>query len=179
MNIDENFIHKEASQLIGLITPYVRRWATPLSRLEVGRLPQSLSATTYGLAHPDGVIQISSFFVGTTFTEALKETIIHELCHLITGLNYGHNKNFKRNLNSLLTIASIDVDLVRAQKRILVNSIKPSPKYNLIAVCSDETEIVMGEFHKKNKKYTGYTPGDKPWLVDRKPIQSFRYVEAR
>lgn len=95
---------------------------------------------------------------------------------IFTGLEHAHNRRFKRNLSCLLSLAGVDEVLASNQKRQMVNSVKQQPKYNLIAVCFDGSEIEIGEFHKKSKKYTGYVPGTNPWKVGKKAIHEFKFI---
>lgn len=177
MLITENLIELEAKKILEVMESKIRAWATPLSNVVVRELPQSLAKTICGQAHPNGEVHISRIFVGTTCLEGLRETLIHEFCHLITGLQHGHKAQFKRNLSALLALVGIDKELAATQKRELIDCTKKQAKYHLIAVCFDGSEVEIGEFHKKTKKYTGYAPGANPWKVDNKPIQTFKFID--
>jgi predicted SprT family Zn-dependent metalloprotease len=52
--------------------------------------------SSLGRAGTDGMMDISSTFIGTKNFEILDDVIRHEYAHLIAGINNGHNRIWKR-----------------------------------------------------------------------------------
>lgn len=132
-----------------------------------------------GLACPDGVIKITSKYIGTTATEALKETIAHEFSHFIVGLKHGHDKYFKRVLDGAIYRLEINENLVEEQKFDV--SKNRNFKWSIFATLEDNTRLFFGFAKVKNKKYSQYhlNPNLKWDEHDEhrnKRIASFEYV---
>ena len=107
-----------------------------------------------GLACPDGTIKITSKYVGTTATEALIETIVHEFSHFIVGLKHGHDKYFKRVLAGAIYRLEINERLVEEQKFDV--SKNRNFKWSIFSTIEDGTRLFFGFSKVKNKKYTQY-----------------------
>ena len=69
---------------------------TPIStwKLHPAGIALDTHKANYGRATKEGEILINPAFIGTTAVNKLKETMYHEIAHLIVGLNDNHNKNF-------------------------------------------------------------------------------------
>lgn len=177
--INKEIIELEAGRMLEMIKPHIRGWSTPLVCVTVAKFPASKSKTKFGTASPCGEIKISDVFIGTSCLDALRETILHEYCHLITGLKHNHGPQFKRNLRTLLYIAGINKERAEEQKRLMVDAIKPKHKYTLVAITVTGEEVVIGNYHKVSKKYLEYDQSKTHLKVENKVIRSFSYIENK
>lgn len=68
----------------------------PLKHVYVGKLPEpddlGLTTQLLGKSH----ISITDEFVGTKHVDLLSEVVRHELAHVWCGVEYGHNKKWRR-----------------------------------------------------------------------------------
>lgn len=125
----------------------VERWAHPVPTLRLSSL-----ARDYGQTETNGTVTISTAFIGTDSVAKLNETIVHELAHIIAGLQCHHNKDFQR-------IHSI---LMQGKKRAGAKQIqavkdKAPFKYRLLAYTKDNRVLDLGGAYRRTQRYTGYT----------------------
>lgn len=172
MIITAQYVTEETLRLLHAISPLIRKWATPFNSVEVADL-----AMKFGLATPEGHVRISSRFIGTDSEEALRETILHELTHLAIGLHHAHKRIFWRSLDALITQAGVDQGLAKTQKQQLSESTLATLRYRLVAICEDGSEVEIGMFQKKHRKYTDYNPASRRLCIDRKSIREFIYED--
>ncbi|UKA04856.1 hypothetical protein [Photobacterium damselae] len=153
----------------------VSKWKVTPRSLVVEDLGNNL-----GLACPNGEIKITSKYIGTTAKESLKETIAHEFSHFIVGLNHGHDKLFKRILDSTIYRLGIDLKLVEEQKFLVAKN--RNFKWSIFATLEDGTRLFFGFAKVKNKKYSQYHLNPNLLWAEQdgnygKKIHSFEYIE--
>ena len=124
----------------------------------------------YGQATPEGKVLVNPAFVGTSANAKLKETIFHELAHLIVGLGQHHNKVFHRVYSVLttgLTVCESEKQEVKANNGY---------KYRLLAYCGNSVYDLGGAF-RRSKTYTDYVPSNKySRSIQGCKIMNFEYV---
>ena len=139
-----------------------------------GHIPTGVELDThksnYGQATKDGKVLINPAFIGTTAINKLKETMVHELTHLLVGLNRHHNKVFKRVENALRK------GLVVSEEERNQVKLNNGYKLRLIAYGQSHTYDCGGVF-RRTKKYTEYSSNQHSSMAikgDR--IERFEYV---
>lgn len=129
------------------------------------------SKINLGLASTCGQVSINHRFIGTQAVRLLKNTIRHELAHLIVGVDQGHNKRFKK-LAMLL-----DVKRPEAFEELKEIESKISYKYTVIAHMVDGENVLIGGVHRKTAKYTRYNEQQaKNMYIDKRAISKFEFV---
>lgn len=108
----------------------------------------------HGIALPDGTIQISNSYLGTTANEALKETITHELCHFAVGLKHGHDNYFKKVLDGLLYRLGISEEDAQSQKWQATKN--RNHKWTILATLEDGSRHFFGVANRRSKKNIEY-----------------------
>ena len=124
----------------------------------------------YGQATPDGLVLINTAFIGTDAINKLKETILHELAHLIVGLKHHHSRLF-RNWEAILLKGVV----VNESER---NEVKNNNgyKHRLLAICENTVHDLGGAF-RRTKKFRDYQPTDNRFIsVDGDKVIRFEYV---
>ncbi|TMS80560.1 hypothetical protein [Pseudoalteromonas sp. S554] len=142
------------------------KWALQPSGIELDK-----HKSKYGQVTNKGVVLIAPAFLGTTAYNKLKETMFHEIAHLIVGPKHNHNKHFKY-VFSILT-DGIESDESERQK-VKVNN---GYKYKLLAFTKSKVYELGGAF-RRTKKYTDYGTNDKPKNMKLlgETIQRFEYI---
>jgi hypothetical protein len=84
----EDFIWKEL-EIAMKLTP-MHNWAINYNGWELSK-----SKTMYGQATHKGILRISRIFLGTQEFNQLRDTVRHEIAHLICGMDAGHNCNWR------------------------------------------------------------------------------------
>ena len=146
----------------------VEKWAHQFSKIEFFS-----NKKCYGMAYPDGTIGITDLFIGTNEYQKLNDTIIHEISHLIVGVQHNHNQKFK-NMATALGCTFKQSNLIF--EKYLENK---KTSYNLYIIFSDGTEILYKKVSRKHNKYTEYSKNDKILFCEGKPIKEFRYEKRR
>lgn len=138
-------------------------WVHPAPILQIKMLNRD-----YGKAYSDGTVVITEAYLGTASSEALSQTIMHELAHLIVGLEKGHNSNFKKTLSMLVA------DMPESSEKQLQDVKDKSPfKYRLLAFTGQGDILDCGGAHRRTAKYTNYSHGHR---FRGSPITSYKYV---
>ncbi|QCZ95285.1 SprT-like domain-containing protein [Salinimonas iocasae] len=148
MKITEEIIQAELSRCLAKARKAFleAHWAHPFSKLTVEML-----ATKYGEASRDGTIKISSAFLNTPALAQLTNTLLHEMAHLIVGLEQGHNMQFRHALGMLLESESLPSE---ALKQSIKNN---TPyKYRLLAYTSAGEVLDLGGAYRRTKRYLQY-----------------------
>jgi hypothetical protein len=122
----------------------LRRWAHTPCRVEVGFLN-----TKYAEVTSCGTVKINVAFIGTAAFSKLKETMLHELAHLVVGLRNNHNKKFKQAYNQLTK------NLVFSENENQMVKLNNTYKLKLLAYGEKHIYDLGGAF-RKTKKYTEY-----------------------
>ncbi len=105
--------------------------------------------SNYGQALSNGDILINPAFLGTTAHNKLKATILHELAHLIVGLEKGHNIDF-RYVETILC-EGLNVDEMEKQ------AVKDNNGFKLRLLAFGEKNIFdLGGAFRRTKRYTTY-----------------------
>jgi hypothetical protein len=136
--------------------------------------PTGISFTThkvkYGLVTAKGEILINPSFIGTLAYTKLKETIFHELAHLIVGKDKNHSAPFKRALSYI----SNDL-VVPAEEQSMVKE-NNGYKYRLLGYTTNNIYNLEGAF-KRTKKYLNYDPqGKRTMSIKGERFMRFEYV---
>jgi predicted SprT family Zn-dependent metalloprotease len=119
----------------------------------VGDVLLAARKTAFGLATKDGQVFINQAFVGTSAFRKLDQTILHELAHLIAGLHRHHGQKWKNVAAALgMSFAHFEDD----ECQIIANI---SYKYTVYAHLENGEVRILGQVHKKTKKYTAYPDG--------------------
>lgn len=180
MKLDHDKILETAEQLkklcLGAITS---NWKHGHTSFEIVSLSKSEFKTIYGMAHPNGKIELSSIYVDTDCIESLKLTIAHELAHLIVGLEKGHNRAFKYMLMHLIACCGIDEVKAEEERKALVSIAKAHKPLSLElwAIFEDGSRESVGKYFKRSKKFTEYVQERDRLMLDGKRIARFHYEE--
>jgi len=110
------------------------------------------SKTTFGQAHSSGKLEISTVYIGTTNYTDLRDTIRHELAHLIAGIRQGHNSNWKRIISHL----GGKPERLSTPTGKLASNMKR--KWRLHGTTVDGATVAFHTSHTKQSKYLSYTP---------------------
>lgn len=96
-----------------------------------------------GLAYSTGLIIINSAYLSTSAVTCLRNTICHEIAHLIAGLKEAHNRKWKKVFNELCILA---VDLSRGGHENEMQQVKENIpyKYRLLGYLADERVLDLG-----------------------------------
>ena len=144
------------------------QWRHRLQRIE-----WDTYKTSYGRVTTTGIIKINPAFIGTNTEKKLKETIFHEIAHLIVGLDQHHNTLFKRVEQRLIQgIWKNQRERHDQRKQVHQNN---GYKYELIAY-SQTRQYCCGHFFRRHKKYTHYKPSQQQFMsIGNDKILFFRY----
>lgn len=123
----------------------------------------------YGRATIEGKVLINPSFVGTNAINKLKETMFHELAHLIVGLENHHNWYFKSVFGRLAEGIKVN----EAEKKEVIN--KNGYKYKLLCATAKNNYLVSVTF-KRLKKYTEYDQAKRPLKIEGQRILEFFYI---
>lgn len=151
---------KDAAKLVP-----TEKWSIRYRSLKMG-----CAKKNYAEATPNGDVLISNAFLGTTAVNALKASMLHELAHLIVGIEHHHNKRFWA-IEARLTVGLGDVKAERIQ--VQDNN---QFKYRLIAYSEYKVYDFGGAF-RRTKKYTEYDPAKRKMRVNRDDLLRFEYVD--
>ena len=137
-------------------------WAIDYNGLEFTK-----AKTHYGQATRQGKIRISRIFLGTREFAQLKDTIRHEIAHLMCGMEAGHDANW-RHAASLLGCRP------RANTPLSGELHKTAKKqWRLIGILEDGTEVAFQASHVKQSKFL---KPNKSFSCSQGKIVSCKYV---
>ncbi|MEE4280017.1 MAG: SprT-like domain-containing protein [Halieaceae bacterium] len=125
-------------------------WAHPFAGLELNR-----ARRTYGQAHRDGRIVISSVFLGTTALADLEDTVRHEIAHLVVGIAERHGPRWRRVAKRLGATPRASG---RSQAEDLGQRMDDAP-YTLVAVLESGEECEVKPVFRRSRRYVAYRLG--------------------
>lgn len=143
-------------------------WQHPFRRLNFSRARRIL-----GQAHQDGTVTLSSIFLGTTALDDLRDTVRHELAHLIAGLSCRHDESWKRVAVELGALPRAR-GLVRSRQ--LQSKMDDAP-YTLIAVMDGGEEVPLKPAFRRSPQYLHYSFSalGRQYFLRGRPVRAFRY----
>ncbi len=129
--------------------------------------------TKYGKACPTGIIKISRVFVNTREYGELRDTIRHELAHLIVGNKHKHDSVWQ-------TVAHVIGARPQPRHKAtgqLVQNMKR--KWLLMGEMADGTVLEFHASHNKMSKYLKYNPAVQHMECRGVKINKFYYVRNK
>lgn len=139
----ESIFHEELA-LAKVIWP--SPWRHPFTELRWTK-----AKTAFGYAGSNGHILISEHFLYTTHEEDLRDTIKHEIAHLIAGIAAGHDDGFFFVYHKL------------GGKRTTVGHAAPTQmkkkmqrQWQLFGYLEDGRKVKFAASHNRKSKYVGY-----------------------
>jgi len=125
-------------------------WAHPFAGLDLNRARRS-----FGQAHRDGRIVISSVFLGTAALEDLEDTVRHEIAHLIVGIEERHGPCWRRVARRLGALPRASG---RSRSEDLGERMDDAP-YTLVAVLESGAEYELKPAWRRSRRYLEYRAG--------------------
>jgi hypothetical protein len=123
------------------------RWAHPFAGLVFSRARRS-----YGRAHRDGRIAISTLFLGTSALDDLEDTVRHEFAHLIVGIDEQHGMAWRRVAKAL---GAVPRATGCSRCEVLEGRMQQAP-FTLVAVMASGRELAVKPAFRRSKQYTQY-----------------------
>lgn len=164
---DINQMLGEEIEKASLIYP-IQAWSHP----PISTVNLYSSKTELGLASTFGQISINKLFIGTDAVSLLRNTIAHEISHLIVGVNQGHNQRFKYAASRLNVKSNSDfpeLDVIKS---------KINYKYTVVAHLRGGEVVNLGGVHRKTRKYTDYNEQPRKNIkVQSVPVEWFEFIE--
>ncbi|MEO1078979.1 MAG: SprT-like domain-containing protein [Pseudomonadota bacterium] len=127
-------------------------WTHPFAGLSFNRARRS-----YGQAHRDGRIVISTVFFGTAALDDLEDTVRHEIAHLIVGIDARHGPRWRKVARALGAIP-------RAAGRSSCESLNArmdDAPYTLVAVLTSGEECEVKSVYRRSRRYQDYRLGER------------------
>jgi predicted SprT family Zn-dependent metalloprotease len=156
----EDLIWKELERAMA-IRP-MHTWALNYNGWELTK-----AKTQYGQATSKGMLRISRIFLGTREFAQLRDTVRHEIAHLMCGMKAGHDVNWQHAARLLgcrpRATAEMQGELKRTAKKA----------WRLIGVLESGEEVSFRASHVKQSKYLKPNPR---MSCSRGKIVSFHYV---
>ena len=143
-------IFEEEHRMVLLILEHENiypKWIHPFKSLQLIN-----SKTRYGGASPKGIIKISRIFIGTKEYTSLRDTIRHELAHLIVGNQHNHDVRWQR----IAYLINARPQAKHKPVGQLVNTMKR--KWLLIGLLKDGRKVEFQPSHNKMSKYLRAKP---------------------
>ena len=162
-------IFEEEHRLVLLILEHENvysRWTHPFKSLEFINAKSS-----YGKASSKGVIKISRIFIGTREYTSLRDTIRHELAHLIVGNSHKHDFMWKQ----ITHLIGAKPQAKHKPVGQLVNTMKR--KWLLVGLLKDGRKIEFNTSHNKMSQYLRAKPCSH--RCQQGPIVKFYYVRNK
>lgn len=133
--------------------------------------------TAYGIASNRGTIFINECFIGLDTWEKLRETLRHEIAHLIAGVHCRHDSRWLSVFNRINTDCARDKVAAEAMK--VCEQIKP--KWSLIAHFVHGKSLVVGHYHRRDTKKAKALPNQYSVVIDgaQHKVVKFEYVENK
>jgi hypothetical protein len=125
-------------------------WTHPFAGLDLNRARRS-----FGQAHRDGRIVISSVFVGTGALEDLEDTVRHEIAHLIVGIDERHGPRWRRVAKRLGAVPRASG---RSRARDLGERMDDAP-WMLVAVLDSGAQHELKPAWRRSRSYLEYRAG--------------------
>lgn len=131
--------------------------------------------TCFGRASPKGIVKISEVYLFTNQEQDLRETIRHELAHLIIGNKNGHNEAWQTVARWL---GARPVPLKRPTAQVAKNMKR---QWRLVGILEDGTERLLHTSHNQMSKYLAYRPTPSRYYKcqDGSKIVKFKYVRNK
>ncbi|MEM6774306.1 MAG: SprT-like domain-containing protein [Pseudomonadota bacterium] len=127
-------------------------WTHPFAGLDFNRARRS-----YGQAHLDGRIVISTVFFGTSALDDLEDTVRHEIAHLVVGIDARHGPRWRRVARALGAVP-------RASGRSTCDSLNErmdDAPYTLVAVLVSGEECEVKSVYRRSRRYQDYRLGER------------------
>lgn len=160
-------IYNEELENVKSLFPINKWFHQPASLIEFTN-----SKSVLGLAYPCGKVEVNERFLGTATESLLRNTIRHELSHLVVGTHHCHNKHFK----AVATYLDVRPNSDFPELDCIIDKI--SFKYMVYAHLTDGTTVKIGGVHRKTKKYTNYNDQEiKNMSVKSIPVNTFEFRE--
>jgi len=125
------------------------------------------SKNTYGMAMRTGKIRISRIYLNTREFAHLKDTIRHEIAHLMCGMNANHDANWRHAARLLgckpRATQPLTGDLHKTAK----------PKWRLVGTLENGKEVAFQASHVRQSKYL---KPNKSFTCQQGKIVSCKYV---
>lgn len=129
------------------------------------------SKRCYGSVSNCGNIHINPAFLGTHAHSKLLITLIHEITHLVVGLNHKHDRIFKARFKQLSQGLQCSDE---EAKQVLDNN---GYKHRLIATDMEGNTMDLGGVLRRSKAYTNYQYSPLRYRKAKgRIIQSFHYI---
>jgi len=139
-------ICQEELEIVLLIVPQ-KDWIHQFKEFKFNNTKSS-----FGTMKANGTIFISRVFLNTREYIELRDTIRHELAHLIVGVHQQHNYIWQQKA---LQIGCKATRIDKAEGKLAINMKR---KWRLIGVLEDGIEIQIQNSHNKMSKYLKYKP---------------------
>ena len=123
------------------------RWAHPYRSLSLSRARRIL-----GQAHSDGQVMLSTVFLGTLAHDDLRDTIRHELAHLIVGIRARHGPRWREVAAALGAEPRAGAG---ARSEELRDRMDDAP-WSLVAVLADGSEVELRKAYRRSPQYLNY-----------------------
>lgn len=168
--ITEASIESELTRLKSLCMEVVpaARWKHAYTGISITPLTKA-----YGKASPCGHVYINRSFVNSHSNNKLKQTIVHELAHLIVGIAEGHNRKFKACLACLMDKADVNETNLLEEATAVKDAV--NYKYRLVAFLDDGRVLDCGGAYRRTMKYKNYTKGHR---FQGQPITKYEYLDS-
>ena len=144
------------------------RWVHPFAGLEFNR-----ARRTYGQAHRDGRVVLSTLFLGTRALADLEDTIRHEFAHLVVGIDERHGPRWKQVAQRL---GAVPRAAGRSRAADLHARMEDAP-FTLVAVLASGEERALKPAFRRSRRFLDYRRDGRGrrYLVDGEVVAYFRY----
>ena len=154
----------------------IKECASKIPKYKWKHTPTAIKLTSrkrsYGVANIYGEILINKSYIGTNDIAHLRDTIRHEVAHLVVGIDEGHNRYFKR----ICRFLGGSPDSTSYSKEVNANI---THKWKLL-MHMENGDVLTKLVHRRSKAYTEYKPSWKCYRhVNGIKIIRFEYVINR
>lgn len=120
---------------------------------------------------------LSNTFMGTTAVDDLKDTIRHELAHLVAGIRFKHGPRWRQ---TAVRLGATPRASGRSQSVELHKKMSDAP-FTLIAVMRTGEERIMRKVYRRARRYIDYRygKGGLRYHVHGEFIDRFVYIDNR
>ncbi len=129
----------------------------------------------WGDANSCGTIRINDVFIGTDNYAKLRDTLDHEISHLIVGLNENHNKIFKRMFSIISHAGRMENGTIK-EKDLEIAYKKIKRKFQLWAQLEGHNDILMGPSARRDSRRVNYKPTDKSFQLIKVEGRQFKIL---
>jgi predicted metal-dependent hydrolase len=149
----------------------------PFTRIEVNEIPSKKRSITLANTNWTGIVVINEIYLGTNCICGLRATILHELAHLIVGVDKRHSPVFKDTFKQLLNLFGLNLEeATREQARLYDDFRFKNPlKYRLYGILENGDKVFYRYAARKHTHYVTFQESSRTASCPSGKIVRFSY----